>query len=100
MELARFYLCTQEQDQRRSEDHRAYEVAKPQGHRHGVTTDLAERGRKNLDDPEAERDFRNLAQHLIACLFHAVASHMPIPENVQRRGNPKLPPSTAKVRPP
>jgi hypothetical protein len=31
-------------------------------HCHGITASLAKRRRQNLDDPETERDLRNLAQ--------------------------------------
>ena len=39
----------------------ASRVAEIHRHRHGVAAGLAERRREDLDDPEAERDFRNLA---------------------------------------
>ena len=41
-------------------DRRAHQIAEIQRHRHRVATGLAERGRENLDEPEAERDFGNL----------------------------------------
>jgi hypothetical protein len=42
-------------------DHGADEIAEIQRHRDGVAAGLAERGRGDLDDPEAERDFRDFA---------------------------------------
>jgi hypothetical protein len=42
-------------------DRGADEISEIQRHRDGVAAGLAERGRGDLNDPEAERDFRDFA---------------------------------------
>ncbi len=46
----------------RSEDGAAREVAKTHRHLHGVAAGFAKSHRQDLDDPEQQRDFRNLAE--------------------------------------
>src|SRR3569623_808380 len=49
-------------DEERREDRGADQIAEVQRHRHGVAGGLAERRRRDLDDPEAQRRLRHLAE--------------------------------------
>ena len=40
------------------------------GHRYGVAACLANRGRQDLDDPEPERDLRNVPQRVFCAFVH------------------------------
>jgi hypothetical protein len=49
-------------------------VAELQGHRERVTACLAERCRENLDDPECQRDLRDLAENIGVIVGGSVSS--------------------------
>jgi hypothetical protein len=71
-------LRDNEHRQQRQEDRRSGQIAPIQRHRHRVAAGFAEGGRGDLDDTEGQGDFRDLAQHLIAYILHAVASYIPM----------------------
>jgi hypothetical protein len=59
-------LAGREQDECGGKDQRAGEVSETERHRQGVAPGLAQRGRCDLDDPEAECDFWDLARNRIS----------------------------------
>jgi hypothetical protein len=78
MEAPRTHLRGDGGGENRCKDRRPDQIAEIHRHRHGVAAGLAESRRKDLDDPETQRDLWNLAglfagDQLIVILIHAVS---------------------------
>jgi len=69
MKFLRHDLRDHRGDENADEDEAADGVAEIHRHRNGVAAGFAKRGRDDLDDPEYQRDFRDLASFDL--LIHA-----------------------------
>src|SRR5664280_2461118 len=65
MKALREKLRGHQNDERSEKNCCSGEIAPVQSHGHRVPTSLAERGGGDLDDPEDERDFRDLCEGVV-----------------------------------
>lgn len=70
IEFLRPNLQDDQHKQEREEQRRSGEVSPIQCHGHGIAAGLAQRRRRDLDDPEDQCDFGNLARGSFKCTCH------------------------------